>query len=390
MHKYVPLLATALTLAAPASAQLNLRLNFKFVDQQAGGNGNIGVTQDERSFHYYVIDFSNTNTVHEFDRSGSFVTQWPTSNCTPSAVSPNDIAYDSLTDHLWMVDNNGPVVIETDRAGMCISGWQFTAPSTNPVGLTYERSSDTLWMSSNGQVTQWSKQGTRLAGGFMFTPPAGGNILSGVTHDLRSDRFYIVNGGSNVFEVDKTGTLMSTTSLSADGVVNAQGIHFSVLLSQLVVVDNTLSTTFVYDLGACAGAIRARGQGCRDPQGSPLTMTWGGCPDLGKTLTLRMNASAANAMPVLFLVGTSDTMGFGGPLPLDLSPFGAPGCSIYTSSFLILPVPNPGGGAALPLAVPNDVTLRGNALHWQGLQASPLIPTPLPVITSDYLTTTFG
>jgi hypothetical protein len=388
MHPVLPLLVLALC-ASSVSAQLNLRLSFSFVDQQAGGNGNIGVTQDERAFHYYVLDFSNTNTVHEFDRGGNFVTQWPTAVCTPSAVSPNDVTYDSMTDHLWFVDNNGNVVIEMDRAGTCVGGWSFTAPGANPVGLTYDRLSDTLWMSTAGQVTQWSKTGTRLAGGFFFTPPIGGNTLSGIAHDLGTDRFYITNGGSNVFEVDKLGNLHSTTNLSPNGVVNAQGIHFSLLLSQLVVVDNTLSTTFVYDMSPCAGSVRARGQGCMDPSGTPLTMTSTGCPDLGQSLTVRLNAGVANTMPVLFFVGTSDTNGFGVPLPLDLTPFGAPGCRIYTSDFLILNVTNTGGGASLPLTVPNDVTLRGNSLHWQGLQASPLIPTPLPLITSDYLTTTF-
>ena len=88
--------ALALASAGLVPAQLNLQLAFKFVDTQAGGNGNIGVTQDERVLRYYVIDFSNTNTIHEFDLVGTFLNQWaPT--CATVVPSPNDVTYDPST-----------------------------------------------------------------------------------------------------------------------------------------------------------------------------------------------------------------------------------------------------------------------------------------------------
>ena len=65
----------AMGLSGFASAQLPLFLAHKFVDSRANGNGNIGVTQDEKSLNYYVLDFSNTNTVHEFDRTGKALTR---------------------------------------------------------------------------------------------------------------------------------------------------------------------------------------------------------------------------------------------------------------------------------------------------------------------------
>jgi hypothetical protein len=379
--------------AGAAPAQLNLRLNFSFVDNQASGNGNIGVTQDERLFRYWVLDFSNTNTVHEFDRTGTFLAQYPTASCTPRSPTPNDVTYDPVLDRLWLVDNDNPnCVLQMDRSGACTGGWTFVSPSLNPVGITFDRRTNSLWISSNDQVTQWDKTGNRLSGGFRFTPTGGTNILSGVAHDLRTDRFYITqSNGTRVFEVDKTGMLVSTTSLAPFGVVDTQGIHYSLPLNQLVVVDNTQSRTYVFDLAGCAGSVTARGTGCRDPQGAPLTLAATGCPDLGRQLTLALQVHAANVARVFFAAGVSDTTGFGLPLPIDLTALGAPGCSIYTSTDLLLgPVNNTGGGASLVLTVPNDPSLVGRALHWQGLQAGPPIVTPLPVATSNTLRTTFG
>ena len=378
-----------LACASTLPAQLNLQLAFRFVDPQAGGHGTIGITQDDRQFRYYVVAFTNLLPIHEFTAGGNFTSQW----APACATTPDDVAYDPLTDHLWLLDTDTPTsVVETDRAGNCIRAWPLASPTPSPVGIMHERNTDTLWISSTGYVSQWSKAGQRLPGGFAFQPPGGGALLAGITHDLINDHFYLVSsGGQKVYEVTKAGVLVATMDLAPFGVVNAQGIHYSVGLQQLAIVDNSLATVFVFRTGRCAGSIAQKGQGCQDPKGTVLSLGISGCPDLGRTLSVNLATSATSTIPVSFLLGASDTFGLGTTLPIDLGPLGAPGCRLYTSSDLAFgPIPNAGGGNSLLLSVPNDAALKGQSVFWQGVQLHAQIPTFLPVVTSGYLVMTFG
>jgi hypothetical protein len=390
-----PLLASlfALPLLATGSrAQLPLSLAFSFPDAQAGGNGNIGVTQDEVGGNFYVLDFSNTQTVHEFDPSGSFLGTFTTTACTPANPSPNDVTYDPGTDTLWFVDNDNNAVLNMTRAGACIGGWTFIPPSSNPVGIVYRRTTGTLFISSTGQVTEWSLAGAPLPGGFPFVPPSGSTFLSGITHVPATGNFLITqSGGTTLYEVDPGGALLSTTPLAPFGIVNTQGVHYNPEQERLLVVDNSLSTTFVFDLPFCSGSVASAGTGCPDAQGTPLALGASGCPDLGAAFTLVVTGSPANLVPAILSIGVSDASWLGLPLPLDLALFGAPGCFVYTSNEVLIPgIPNAGGAASLPVVIPNDPTLSGGVAHVQGFQIDLALPTPLPLASSNYLTVTIG
>jgi hypothetical protein len=372
-------------LASTAAAQLNPVLLQQFVDTGAGGNGNIGVTQDEVGFDYYVIDFSNAQTVHTFDLLGTPLTQFTSTGCTPAQPSPNDITYDPFTTTLWLVDNNGSRVLNMSRQGACLGGFTIPLTLVNTVGIAFDRSAGTLFVSHTAAVVECSQSGSVLTGGFSFTPPVGATTLSGITHVPATDRFLIVNGGSSLFEVDRTGALQSTTALGAFGIVNAQGLHYNAALQQLAVVDNTLSTTFVFDLPFCTGNLVQRGTGCMDGGGQVLVLGATGCPNLGSTVNLRAVASPS-ALPMLFAGGVSDTAAGPVALPFDLSLLGGPaGCRVYTSTDVILGVGMTGGTATLPFAIPSSPAVSGTRLFFQTLKLDPLLAASLQLATSNYL-----
>ncbi|MCB9882579.1 MAG: hypothetical protein H6834_12385 [Planctomycetes bacterium] len=381
------------TLTAVSSAQLPLTFQFSFVDTMAGGNGNIGVTRDEVVGNFYVVDFSNTQTMHEFDPTGNFLSQFTTTTCTPTAPSPNDVAYDPNTDHLWIVDNTGNVVLEMDRTGTCISGWTFSPPTSNVAGIGYDRNTNSLWITSTAAVSQWDLAGNPLPGGFVFTPPSGSTFLNGITHVPANDHFLVVqSSGTSVWEFDRMGNLLSTTDLSSFGVTNTQGLHYDPVSSTLSVVDNSLSTTFVFSLSFCTGRTIPAGSGCAGGGNAPLTLTTSGCPDRGASITLTLTTDATNTLPGYFVLGLSDAIWLGGiVLPLDLTPFGAPGCSVYASQeTLIGAIPNTGGQVVLTLPIPQDPVLANRTAYWQGIQLGGFINTPLPIITSNYITMVTG
>ena len=118
------------------------------------------------------------------------------------------------------------------------------------------------------------------------------------------------------------------------------------------------------------------------PSDSPVTDR----PTISDRRELDRRALLATAAAL----GLSDTLWRGLQLPLDLSPFGAPGCSIHTSHETILgPVRFTSGMASYDLPIPNDPTFVGGAAHLQGYHLSPGA-NPLSLALTDYISVVIG
>lgn len=389
MQKPSSLLAAALALSFSAhlSAQLSPVFARSFVDTFTGGNGNIGITQDELGLAYYVVAFQNAQNVHTFDLIGTPLTTFTAAVCSPAISTPNDITYDPSTQTLWLVNNGGGgTVLNMDLQGNCLGGWSTPQSLSNAVGICVDRKTGTLFISHTGGVLQCDKAGNQLAGGFSFTPASGSAILSGITHVPASDHFLITqSSGSTIFEVDRGGSLISTTPMGGFGIGNTQGLHYNPLLQELTVIDNSLSTAFVFSLPLCSGGIVQQGVGCADGSGLTVWLGASGCPDIGNTVLLESFAGP-NALPMLFAGGVSNTQVNGIPLPLDLGPLGAPNCLIYTSSEAVIAAPQVGNTATLPFPIPNNQTLAGAQIFLQAIMFDVTLSSPLQVATSNSLT----
>ena len=103
--------------------------------------------------------------------------------------------------------------------------------------------------------------------------------------------------------------------------------------------------------------------------GQPLFVQLGGAP-----------ASAATAL----VFGTRETGTFAGlPLPVDLGPFGAPGCAISTDLALVWSASaDPTGAATWSFGLPASPWLQGEWLRFQGLAVDPGA-NPLGVVTTE-------
>lgn len=391
-------LALPLFLAVPASAQRQLQLLRTFADPRAGAGVNGGVTQDGLTGHFFVVDSTGGQTVHEFDANGTFLTQLSANGCTPASPHPHGVTHDSLRDSLWVLDGNetGPglvlAVTELDRAGVCRGGFTMP-PLIRPGGIAFDPWHDTLWIASSGQVDEFSVTGAPAGGSFPFVTTFGSRRLSGITYVPQLDRLLIVAENEAVaYEVERNGRSTTVLDFSPFGITNPQGIHFSPVTSTLTVFDEASSMVSVFALQVCTGSVTRFGQGCTDPTGTPLSIQWSGCPAVGDAFWISLQTGVTNTLPAWIAVGTSVTsLPNGISLPLDLGGLGAPGCFLYTSHEIHGgPLTNPGGGAGLRFTVPNDPALRGVVLHWQGYQAGPGIPSALPIVTSDALTVQIG
>jgi hypothetical protein len=116
------------------------------------------------------------------------------------------------------------------------------------------------------------------------------------------------------------------------------------------------------------------GNACTFASGTPRLRNVGDArPQLGSSLPLVVEPAGRLA---LFVAGTSDTDWLGTPLPLDLAPFGMPGCELFTSidwTALAVPV---GRSARTALAIPSQRALLGARIFVQAIATDPSATIP--------------
>jgi hypothetical protein len=119
------------------------------------------------------------------------------------------------------------------------------------------------------------------------------------------------------------------------------------------------SVRWIYQINCCVGS------------GAVPALTNTGVPQLGGTYNVDLFNSAPSALAILF-TGSSNTSWLGIPLPLDLTPAGAPGCMLLASGTLFTTVVANGNGAGTqPLGLPNDPSLCGARLYQQWMVLDP-------------------
>lgn len=92
---------------------------------------------------------------------------------------------------------------------------------------------------------------------------------------------------------------------------------------------------------------------------------------VGTTYFLSLSISTTAPTRGVLLYGASDQLWGSVRLPLALAGFGAPGCTLYASPDVALPILLVGGSAGVPTAVPNDRALVGASLFHQMALVSP-------------------
>jgi hypothetical protein len=155
------------------------------------------------------------------------------------------------------------------------------------------------------------------------------------------------------------------------------------LLFFAAITDLTGGTLFRLPDGSTAPPTnpwRTSGTGCRDFRGQELSMRHAGVPQIGSSVEI--GCRTGNPLPYLLSLGLSKTSLGSSPLPIDLTPMGAPGCRVYGSWDMVQGFY--AWDAMAIYQVPNAPALAGLALYFQGAQLH-LLNNALGVATSNLL-----
>src|SRR5262249_44623489 len=122
------------------------------------------------------------------------------------------------------------------------------------------------------------------------------------------------------------------------------------------------------------------GHGCPGSQPtSQLTLLQPAC----RGSSLRVNASNLPANAALLVTGWSNPSSPLGPLPLDMAPFGMPGCTAFVSDTAITFLPGVGNAAVISTAIPNQASLVGIVFYQQLVVLDPNVANTLGAVLSD-------
>lgn len=141
------------------------------------------------------------------------------------------------------------------------------------------------------------------------------------------------------------------------------------IIANLAPHPNSVDATFTAEFIVNGATFVTSGSGCPGSAGAG-NLSASALPVLGQTMQVDMSNVAPAALPMM-IIGTSDTVWNGLPLPLAVSLVlpSAPSCFVLVSVDLLSgPLPVTGGVATQSFPIPNNTALVGFTLYFQGVQ----------------------
>lgn len=191
-------------------------------------------------------------------------------------------------------------------------------------------------------------------------------ITVGCTVDFRTKEYvnvFIVNGSTRTVWTPPTPAPLTN---QASTLIPTDFRLFTGNLGNLMAFDNVKITW--------GATYESFGQGCPGAMGVPtLAAAAGSSPTLGTTLSLTLGNLPRNL--AVMCTGFANTMAFGNlPLPHDLAPNGAPGCSLLVDPLVRTFLIGSGSTATWSLAIPNNTIYLGVPFFNQGVSLDTAAP----------------
>jgi len=215
----------------------------------------------------------------------------------------------------------------------------FVVPTTNPVTITFQSARGTPSPIADTTVNILTSTGS------VALAATTGNILDWTSHGRTSLTFQ--GGGTYYVEVLSPGT---ATTQAGDYVLEVSDV--------MAAPYNTASYTLASANNVTCGVAPFPTIGAQSTSERPA---------LGEVFTRNVTSCPANAA-VIMMTGLSSTVWSGVPLPFDLTPLGAPGCTLNIDPLVLdVALADGAGRAEFNLALPGDPAARGFFLWEQAV-----------------------
>jgi len=149
-----------MTVFTPDLEELPMPLDINHISSSP--NGVVSVAQTDSLF----ITDDNELQVFEVDLAGTLLGQFPTTDIDPSFIEPEGIAFEPVSGHLLVVDDDQGKLYELTTDGQFVRDVDLVALTgfTDPEGLSYHSPTRTLFVAFDGD---------RQVGVFRYSPVAG-------------------------------------------------------------------------------------------------------------------------------------------------------------------------------------------------------------------------
>jgi hypothetical protein len=207
-----------------------------------------------------------------------------------------------------------------------------------------------------------------------------------------SNPFYLPFGSHGLFVRITAGGgpqyTSGTNTFSNADVTLALGASQGTAFSSALATPRTWNGTLYYTPGGGpgAGALGFLGAGCAGTlPASNIRAT--SQPIVGQTMTVTVDQLPQNL--AVLMLGLSSTTSPFGPLPLDLTLIGAPGCFGRVSPDVLLTVTGTNNVGTLSLPIPSTPAVAGFVFHMQALVFDPPA-NAFGLVASDAVTAVVG
>lgn len=218
-------------------------------------------------------------------------------------------------------------------------------------------------------------------------------MFGGVTAFQPPTNFPVVIG--DYWELD--GNTWRAKSVGGSS-ISARGYTFAaydssrqeIVLHGGVTSFSTLNQTYTLSTNS-PGSLTAFGMGCAGSTGTPtLDVPAGSAPWVGDSFDVVVNGAPATSVFGIMVIGFSDQIWMGQPLPVSLSNLGLPGCDTYISVDDTSPVPLSGGSGTWTGVVSNSTSLIGFNFYLQAGVLDAGVSRPVPASVTNAVAGTIG
>jgi hypothetical protein len=320
---------------------------------------------------------------------------------TPAALPParsyHGMAYDALRDRIVLFGG------ESTTGASLADTWEFDGatwaqrtPSHSPtarerpsMAFDIQRGRTVVYGGAAGRYDTWEWDGNDWTQHALATSPQVASAR--LVYDAERSRCVLV--GTDVatnlmgaWEWDG-GSWTARTNSERPAQREQFALCYDPWRARSVLFGSTTDGNDTWEYGPThAASLTSFGVGCAGSSGAP-SLSARPLPWLGDTLTIEASNLAAG--PAVVLLGPSDTVWSGTPLPFDLGPLGMPGCQLLVDPEVLLPLAVAAGTGTFRLPVVPDPGLLGLTLYAQALSIDPPA-NPFGAAVSDGLRITIG